>query len=999
MIRRLLPCAAALLLAAPAWAEPADAPLRELYHQAWGMREGAPGAITSIAQTRDGYLWLAAPAGLFRFDGVRFERRAPVEGPLLRRVVGVWAFDDGSLWAHHDRSALTVFSGGTRTTFTPADGLPDNAGLDLVRDRNGVMWAAGAGGVARLVNGRWSAIDPGLAAPRTGIGKHALLVDRAGDVWIAGSDHVAVLRTAAAHFEPVAATNGVSRLVEGPDGRLWAPDGSTTAASAVRLVATTGGRDEGARALGLDGRDLLFDQRGALWIAHSSQGLARVRLSDGRIAGAVERFTSRDGLTRDEVFAVFRDREGNVWTGTSGGLDLFRDTALTSAPLPPMHAARFVTGRDGVTWVGAMTHPLVRVQHGTVQPTNVPSRVTGVAVDPAGTVWAWASYALWRSAGGAFSRVAGPPMASDQAWSLATDRHGRLWAVFSIAGVRLLERGQWVEPDVAGLPTDRARLAIADGSSRIWLGYESGAVVRYDGERVETVPVPFGPEFGPLVGLVEYRERIWLARRGGLSVIDGRRVQTIAGIDEATVGMIRGLARHSDGSLWLNADRGVVRIAADEVDRAAADPTVVPRIRVFDYLDGVIGGAAPRPPQSAMAMPDGQLWFVGFDAVLALDPTRLTASAQPPPVQVHTIESADRLYAAADGLRLPVGTTTVHIAYTGLSLTMPDRVRFRYRLDGVDGRWQEGDTRREATYANLRPGTYTFHVIASNNNGVWPETGATTTFVVPPAIHQTAAFRVGVVVAAFALTWVAFRLRMRQVTAAMQGRLEARVAERERIARELHDTLLQGVQGLVLRFQAVASRLPAGDPVALSLEDALSRADEVMLEGRHRVRDLRRSAEASADLGEAVARAGAELVAGSGIDFAATVEGEPRPLHPVVRDEVFWVVHEAIANAVRHAAGRRVEVELAYAAESLRVRCRDDGRGIAAEVAAGGRPEHYGLRGMRERTGRIGGQLHVWSRAGAGTEVELSVPASTAYADARAPWWSWPRAAVGRESR
>lgn len=289
--------------------------------------------------------------------------------------------------------------------------------------------------------------------------------------------------------------------------------------------------------------------------------------------------------------------------------------------------------------------------------------------------------------------------------------------------------------------------------------------------------------------------------------------------------------------------------------------------------------------------------------------------------------------------------------------------------------------------------------MASNNNGVWPETGATTTFVVPPAVHQTAAFRVGVVLAAVGLIWLAFRLRVRQVAAGMQGRLEARVAERERIARELHDTLLQGVQGLVLRFQAVASRLPAGDPVALSLEDALSRADEVLLEGRHRVRDLRRSAEATADLGDAVARTGADLVAGTGVEFAATVEGEPRALHPVVRDEVFWIVHEAVANAVRHAQGRRVEVELAYAADALRVRCRDDGRGIAADVAARGRPERFGLRGMRERAGKVGGQLHVWSRDGAGTEVELRVPASTAYAGAPASWWWWPRAAVGGGSR
>ena len=919
----------------------------------------------------------------------------PVPGDRLRAVVDVWAFDDGSLWVHHDRGRLTVFRGNMRRTFTSADGLPDHARLELVRDGAGTVWAAGRGGVARLVDGQWQA-EPALAGGR---GRASgLLVDRAGALWVSGADHIDVRRPGADRFERLAVPGGVARMVDGPDGRLWGLGNSKEPGGRVRPLGVAGGdtRPAAEIAPGGIGIDLLFDRRGALWTGGPTDGLSRARAASGLPETPVETFTERDGLTRNEVMALFQDREDNIWVGTSGGLDLFRETALTTAPLPPMHAAKLAAGPDGVMWVGAQNHALLRVTREGVEPTEVPTRVGAVAVDPRSDVWAWASGALWRGTAGRFSPLPGSSLQpGDQAWALAFDDTGRLWGTFALAGLKRWAGGHWEAPVMEGLPADqgRPRLIVADRAHRLWLGYESGAVARVTGQRAQTLALPTGPEFGSLTGLVDTGSRVWLARRGGLAAVDGDRVRQIAGLDEDSIGIVQGLARHDDGSLWLNASHGIVRVTAAELERALADPTVTPHFRVFDYLDGVVGGAALRPPLGAIATPWGQLWFVAYDSVLALDPTRLADSPPPPPVQVRAVRAGDRDYAVADGLRLPVGTTTVRVAYTGLSLTMPDRIRFRYRLDGVDDGWQEAGPRREAAYANLRPGAYTFRVIASNNNGVWPEAGATASFVVPPALHQTLAFRLAAAVAAAGLVWAAFRLRVRQVTAQLHGRLAARVAERERIARELHDTLLQGVQGLILRFQAVASRLPSNDPAAHSMEDALSRADDVLAEGRARVRDLRRSAEATADLAEALAHGGAALAAGTGTSFTVTTEGEPRPLHPIVRDEAFWVVHEGIANAIRHAGARCIEADVSYAADGLRVRCRDDGIGMDPAVAAAGRPEHFGLRGMRERAQRIGGHLNVWSGDGAGTEIELQVPSAMAYADAPPARWSWWRQA------
>lgn len=987
MCRFLVAVLALPLLGAPAAAQQA---LGELFHQTWELREGAPGTITAITQAPEGYLWVVSPSGLFRFDGVQFERMRLPDAPI-RRPVAAWTFADGSLWVVHDRGALTRVVDGRRTTFTDRDGLPVVRGVELARDHDGVMWAAGDGGVARLVGNRWETVVEARTSLAPTVSAYGLLVDRAGAIWTCVDGQVLVRRRRDTPFEPFMPL-AVMQFVQAPDGAVVAV---ARPPEPVRAIGTAGGGQLDASAAGgftVPGRRAAFDASGNLWLA-TSDGVTRLRwptLSAGGHA-ELERMTQAGGLTHDSALVVSGDREGNVWIGTAGGLDLFRETAVVNAdPLPPMHAAR-LAGRGADVWAGGRTTALVRVRDGTLHATGLPAPVAAINAAADGTVWVWSGERLWRgTATTGFTAVLGMPGGEpDEAWSLAVDGRGRVWAQFLRSGGWILENGGWRRPSVTGLEASAIAIVLDDGQGRVWLSDPDGAVVvRVDGDAVRHYGTPHGLDIGQLTGLVTDGPRTWLAGRLGIAAIDADRVRPIAGLDEDSVGTIRGIARDPEGALWLNADSGIVRLAADEAARAAGQPSAIPAFRVFDYLDGMVGGSAPRPPQSAFAAPNGELWFVGYDRVFAVDPARLAAASAPPPVRVTTLRTGDRDYTAADGLTLPVGSTNVRVAYTGLSLTMPDRVRFRYQLDGVDDGWQEAGGRREAFYTNLAPGTYTFRVIASNNNGVWPETGTATTFVVPPAVHQTLAFRIGVVLALIAAVWAAIRLRVRQVTAAHHGRLEARVAERERIARELHDTLLQGVQGLILRFQAIASRLPAGDPAATAMEDALSRADDVLAEGRLRVRDLRQSTVASPDLADALAQTGKELAAEGDLGFSLAVEGAPRPLHPIVSDEVFWIVREAITNAVRHGAARRIEAEVAYAGDALRLRCRDDGEGMPAAVLADGRAEHFGLRGMKERATRIGARVEVWSRAGAGTEVEVRVPAVVAYADQASPWWA-----------
>jgi signal transduction histidine kinase len=436
-----------------------------------------------------------------------------------------------------------------------------------------------------------------------------------------------------------------------------------------------------------------------------------------------------------------------------------------------------------------------------------------------------------------------------------------------------------------------------------------------------------------------------------------------------------------------------VRIARSELDACAAavdkdkdkDAKQTIQFTVFDSSDGVrlLAAAGHFSPQVARSA-DGKLWFLPWDGVSVIDPRRLSFNALPPPVHIEQIVADRKSYPAIADMngpeRLPARIRDLQIDYTALSLVAPEKVLFRYRLEGHDQDWQDVGNRRQAFYNDLPPGNYRFRVSACNNSGVWNEAGTFLDFSVDPAYYQTTWFRVSCVAAFLILLVGLYQLRLRQVSRQFDMRLEERVGERARIARELHDTLLQSVQGLMLKFDAAAKQLPAEEPARRTLEKALDRADEVLAEGRDRVRNLRIDAESFSDLPAAFQRVAEETPQGREATFKTVVEGSVRELHSVVIEESYSIGREALINALTHSECLHVEVEIIYDPRQFRLRVRDDGRGIdPGIIEEGNRPDHWGLQGMRERAERIGGQLELWSRPETGTEVELVVPGATAY--------------------
>jgi signal transduction histidine kinase len=466
----------------------------------------------------------------------------------------------------------------------------------------------------------------------------------------------------------------------------------------------------------------------------------------------------------------------------------------------------------------------------------------------------------------------------------------------------------------------------------------------------------------------------------------------------------------NESSFWLYMACGLVRIVRSELsDWATAvdkdkDAKRIIQATVFDNSDGVrshsyAGGFSPRVAKST----DGKLWFLPWDGVSVVDPQHLHFNKLPPPVHIEQITADRKTYDASFAvngdtsgyLRLPPLVRDLEIDYTALSFVAPEKIRFRYKLEGWDRDWQDAGNRRQAFYTNLSPRRYRFRVSACNNSGVWNEAGTFLDFSVAPAYYQTTWFRLSCVAAFLALLWALYQLRLRQVARQFNMRLEERVGERTRIARDLHDTLLQSFHGLLLRFQAATNLLPERPEEARkTLDSAIDQAARAITEGRDAVQGLRASTVVTNDLATAISALSEELGCGetnpSCAEFDVEVEGTPRNLHPILRDEVYRIAGEAVRNAFKHAEAERVEVEIRYDERQLRVRVRDDGKGIDPKhLNEAGRAGHFGLRGMRERAKLLGGKLAVWSERDTGTEVELRIPASRAYETSPARGRSW----------
>ncbi len=590
-------------------------------------------------------------------------------------------------------------------------------------------------------------------------------------------------------------------------------------------------------------------------------------------------------------------------------------------------------------------------------------------------------------------------------YSIREDNRGNLWIANRNAGLlELLPSGQVVETPWTALEHKDPALSLApDPSGRgLWVGFSQGGIVQFaDGKVVAS--------YSPAGGLAEGRVNdlrfdpdgaLWAATEGGFSRIRNGRIATLSSRNGLPCDSVHWALEDNDHAIWLYTACGLARIARSELDAWAAAADKDPHTKrtvaaaVFDSSDGVRslddnGGYTPHAAKAA----DGKIWFLPSDGASVVDPRRLPVNRLPPPVRIETITANHKPYetpaGASGSLALPPLVRDLEIDYTALSLVAQEKVRFRYMLEGWDQDWQDVGNRRQASYNNLPPRNYRFRAIACNNSGVWNEAGASLNFSITPALYQNHLVQAAFVAALLAMLWGAHRLRLRRLAWQYHLRMEERVGERTRIARDLHDTLLQSFQGVLLKFHAVTYLLSDRPAEAgRTLETVIEEARQAVNEGRDAVQALRSSTLVTNDLALAIGALGEELAAepaalppgAKSPEFRVTVEGVSRDLAPLIRDDFHRIAREAVRNAFRHANASRIEVEIRYDRRQLRLRVLDNGKGIDPKVLSeGGRPSHFGLPGMHERAKSAGGKLAVWSEADSGAEIELTIPAAIAY--------------------
>jgi len=771
---------------------------------------------------------------------------------------------------------------------------------------------------------------------------------------------------------------------------------------------------------------MLRDREGGLWIAARGRGLLHVH------KGRTDEFARPDGLSGDGVWGLLEDREGSIWAATDGGLDRFRDVAVTTFTenqgLSSSEVGSVLAATDGSVWLSTL-RGLNRWNAGQITAVNVGNarrdgQLNGnfpgsLFQDTHGRMWLSVPSGVGYLQNNRFVSVSDAP-----AWSvhdIVEDSQGSLWIADQVNGLLrvardgTLDRIPWERVGRKDFPYALAADPVHGG---VWIGFYQGGVAYLSDLQV-------GASYEAVNGLGEGRVNglrfdhdgtLWVATEGGLSRIRGGRVATMTTRNGLPCDAVNWEIEDDANSSWLYMPCGLVRIARSELDAWGAavdnahDAARTVRVTVLDSSDGVrslaaAGGYTPRVTKA----PDGRLWFGGNDGASVVDPAHLPFNKLAPPVHIEQIK-VDRAAHDVDSaeprsIGLPALTRDFEIDYTALSLVVPEKNRYRVKLEGWDADWVDMGNGRQKFYSNLPPRPYRFHVIASNNSGVWNETGDVLEFSIAPAWYQRISFRTAVVVGFFSLVWALIRYRERQIAHVYDTRVQARVDERTRIARELHDTLLQSFHGLLFRFQAATNKLPDSQ-AKQELERTIDQAAQAITEGRDAVQGLRGSTVLTNDLAEALGTLGAELAndhTGEADRRApvvdVVVEGATRDLHPVVRDDIYRIAGEALRNAFRHSGARRIEVRIHYDDRQLRVEVRDDGKGIDQTRVEEDRPGHFGLRGMRERAGVIGGRLEVWSEVRLGTEVALTVPAAAAYAAPRARgWFRWFARRTGTES-
>jgi ligand-binding sensor domain-containing protein/signal transduction histidine kinase len=998
-------------LAYPVHAIDPNRDISQYMREGWGNERGFPaGSVSAIAQTTDGYLWIGTEKGLIRFDGLNFrlfQQAIPSSLPI-GPVQTLMADADGSLWILLKSTRILRYRDGK---FEPGREEAEFGITSVLRQKDDtVLLSSLALGILTYRDGKYEV----LSSPTEPANSTAATTEQTPDnlssrlSWATG---VATHRLAAP-YSPVIS------MAETTDGKVWlgTQDRGLFYLDRGRISAVGKGLpiqkincllalDKGELWIGTDDgvvrwNETELTQLGLPAVSHI-QILAMTRDRDSNVwlgtsAGLLR--VNSNGVSIDarnqrpsrQATALFEDREDNLWVGSALGIERLRDSAFVTYSLadglPSERNGPIYVDPEGRTWFAPIEGGLHWAKGGHI------GSVTdaGLALD---VVYSISGHGdeLWlgrrqgglthlRYGGGSitsetYTQVEG--LAQDSVYAVYQSRSGTVWAGTLSAGVSAFRNGRFTTYTTANGISSNTVTSIAESpDGTVWFATPTGLNAQSNGRwRVFTVREGL-PSADLNCIMSDSGGVLWIGSAEGLAYLVSDRIQVPRGAPGPLHESILGIAEDRSGWLWIATSNHVLRVKRNKLLGGGFSDGDV---REYGLADGLLGMEGVKRDQSVVADQLGRIWFSMNRGLSVVDPSRASGNSAPALIHVETVSVDGSAIDPRAPVRISSTRQRITFSYSGLSLSNSERVRYRYRLDGFDRDWSEPVTTRTAIYTNLGPGSYHFRVIACNSDGLWNGTEATFPFEVEPMWWQTWRFRLSLLLLGGFAILTFYRSRLNRLARQYNMRMEERVDERTRIAQELHDTLLQGVLSASMQLRVAEDQLPADSPAKPTIGRVLEVMAQVINEGRNTLRGLRSSKSGLDDLEQAFSRIPQELSIQQAVDFRVIVEGRVRPLHPLIRDEVYRIGREAVANAFRHSRASSIEVELEYADNQLRALVRDNGCGIDPLVVRSGRDGHWGLSGMRERAGRIGATLKLWSRAGGGTEVALSVPSRIAF--------------------
>ena len=978
--------------------------ISQMVHTSWKGRDGAPQGITSLAQTPDGTLWLGTSNGLYSFDGVAFTPFKPLAGsPELpaRTIRFLYVSKSGDLWVFGYHYPPAKIHQGQVTIYDRVE----NASIWVLghaeQDSAGQMWAVL--NEQQLIRLGQDSVWHAVVNPIQGTGHISkLFIDSADTQWVIEDNRLYRRAAEEGQFSPTSIyVDGPAKIAESPDHTFWVmgegPISGSDSGRAFNLQHLDHfGRRLPTPTIAGTVSDILVGPDASMWIAKTGellQRLSRRELAPDYSPTPNENpdvFKIGEGFSAN-THSLFLDANESVWVGGIRGLDRFAPATLVPA-IPDAPAGEWVTCADqqGRVWMANSTGPLLVTKNGRATKTKWGNHVSSVFCFADGQFFFMDSFGIATLKDARIYRLpllAGHTGYTDHYLFVGLVQMPDKTLVTSVGGANehdlwKFKDGKW-ERFLSDQEIPEVTAMLVDSRGRLLLGHGNGEISAVE-DQVLRRRSTGSPGMSAIAGFSDTSYGVFAHGRNGIAIDQGSGFVVFKFAHPEYASLVTGLVEARNGDLWINGSKGIVHIPSSEIREAIAHPEHAVFSTNLQEGDFVGPDLFKLCSSSAHIDPNGKLWFSTLNGVVSVDPEHLKPH-RPPQLAIRSI-TADGRPPDSKGT-FPPEIATLNVRYFAADFANPKNVIYRYQLNGADTSWQDVGSRSEAIYTHLKPGGYVFRVMASNRDGVWTEPVVSEPFTVRPRFYQRGWFAALGILAAVLLLWLAYAIRFRIVSREIRMRAEERADERIRIARELHDTLLQGVQGLLLTFHVAAEKVPAGHESKKTLEKALTTADRIILEGRNRVSRLRSEHLTDGELKASIEGFANELNGSTSIEFVAERKGGSDTLQAHVVEEIFCIAREALTNAFRHSEASRIAVALDYQRRQFVFSCRDNGRGFdLADRQTSQTSGHWGLRGMSERAEKMGATFSFASARGKGTEVRVILPARRAYVRTTGFW-------------